>query len=212
MADSDGLLADLARYYDQDAASRSTRPLAAGRVAHRDGFIDRLRAEGRRSVIEIGTGPGRDAVAFLAAGFEVAGVDLSPVHVELARGAGVDARVAAAQALPFADASFDALWSMSVLMHLPDPELDAALAEFSRVLRPGGLAAFGTWGGDGTEGVNPDDTIDPPRYFNWRTDAGFVAAVARHARVEAFEAWRVDWRAGRTLRYQWTVARFGAAP
>lgn len=211
MTDSHRLLADLARYYDQDAAARSTRPLAAGRVAHRDWFVDRLRAEGRRSVVEIGTGPGLDAAAFLAAGFEVAGVDLSPAHVDLARAAGVDARVAAAQALPFADASFDALWSMSVLMHLPDADLDAALAEFARVLRPGGLAAFGTWGGDGTEGVNPDDTIDPPRYFNWRTDDAFVGAVGRHARVEEFEAWPVDWRAGRTFRYQWTVARFGEA-
>lgn len=43
-----------------------------------------------------------------------------------------------AQALPFADASFDAIVSTSVFEHLPNPA--AAAAEVARVLRPGGVA------------------------------------------------------------------------
>jgi SAM-dependent methyltransferase len=208
----DRLRADLARYYDQSAAERADRVLPDERIARRVWFVARLREVGRRRLLEVGTGPGIDAAAFQAAGFDVAGVDLSPAHVELARAAGIDAHVAAAQELPFASGSFDALWSMSVLMHMPDPDLDAALAEFARVLRPGGLAAFGMWGGDGTEGANPDDTLDPPRYFNWRTDEAMSAAIGRHARLEAFEAWPVKGASGRTFRYQWAVARFGDAP
>jgi SAM-dependent methyltransferase len=210
MRDGERLRADLARYYDQDAAARSGRAVADERVARRAWFIGRLAREDRRQLLEVGTGPGIDAAAFAAAGFEVVGIDLSPVHVELARAAGIEAYVASAHELPFAARSFDAVWSMSVLMHLPDPDLEAALAEFDRVLRPGGLAALGTWGGDGTEGPNPDDTIDPPRYFHWRTDASMRSAVERHARVEAFETWPVPGRSGRPFRYQWCVARFGA--
>lgn len=209
--DSDRLRADLARYYDQNAAERAVRTLSGERVARRGWFIARLQGEGRHSLVEIGTGPGIDGAAFRAAGFDVAGVDLSTAHVALARAAGIDAHVAAAQELPFANASFDALWSMSVLMHMPDPDLEAALAEFARVLRPGGLAAFGMWGGDGSEGANPDDTLDPPRYFNWRTDAAIAAAISRHARLEAFEAWPVRDAGGRSHHYQWAVARFGGA-
>jgi len=43
-----------------------------------------------------------------------------------------------AESLPFDDASFDALWTITVLEHVPNPE--AALSEIRRVLRPGGLA------------------------------------------------------------------------
>ncbi|HEY5628456.1 MAG TPA: class I SAM-dependent methyltransferase [Candidatus Limnocylindrales bacterium] len=207
--DSDRLRADLARYYDQDAAERAARGLPDERIARREWFIGRLRDEGRHRLLEIGTGPGVDAAAFLAAGLEVSGVDLSPAHVDLARKAGIDAHVATAQTLPFADAAFDALWSMSVLMHMPDPDLDAALLEFARVLRPGAIAAFGMWGGDGTEGPNPDDTLDPPRYFNWRTDEAMSAAIARHAQLESFDALPVRAANGRSFHYQWAVARFG---
>ena len=58
---------DLATYYDQEAPDRSGRDIDPGRVARRTEFIELLRTELRTSVVEIGTGPGRDASAFVAA-------------------------------------------------------------------------------------------------------------------------------------------------
>ena len=52
----------------------------------------------------------------------------------------VDARVADAEALPFADGSFDLVFGHAVLHHLPD--LDQAWREIHRVLAPGGVAVF----------------------------------------------------------------------
>ena len=201
------LRADLARYYDQDAAGRASREPPAERVRRRESFVALLAAEGRTRVLEVGLGTGQDARALQAAGLEVAGIDLSAEHVRLAREAGVDACVATAQALPYADGSFDAVWSMSVLMHMPDADLHEALAEMARVLVPGGVAAFGLWGGDDVEGVNPDDTLEPKRYFSWRSERTVRSLISEHAVVEEFDSWTAhgDWT------YQWCVARFGAA-
>jgi SAM-dependent methyltransferase len=203
---------DLARYYDQDAEARAARPIDVERVRRRDRFVELLAVRGLSRVLEVGMGPGVDAIALAEAGLSVAGIDLSPEHVRLAREAGVDGYVASAQAIPFDGVSFDALWSVSVLMHMPDQDLHQALAEFARVLRPGGLAALGMWGGDGSEGVNAHDKLDPPRYFNWRTDRAMRAAIADHATVEEFESWVASGSGGRDFRYQWCVARFGDVP
>ena len=42
---------------------------------------------------------------------------------------------------------------MSSIMHIPGSELVAVIAEFARVLEPGGWLALGLWGGDDTEGI-----------------------------------------------------------
>ena len=68
------------------------------------------------------------------------GIDFMPLACKLARercGSGVDIREASITALPFADASFDAVVSADVVCQVNDPEV--AFAEFFRVLRPGGV-------------------------------------------------------------------------
>jgi SAM-dependent methyltransferase len=198
------LIADLTTYYEQDAHGRALRPLMEERIRRRDLFVDQLLDLGSARVLEVGTGPGVDAAAMIARGLTVVGVDLSPEHVRLARETGADVHVAPAQRLPFDDASCDALWSMSVLMHLPDDGFDAALREMVRVAVPGAPGAFGLWGGDDVAGPNPDDTIEPKRYFNWRTEASVRRLVEPYAEVDAFDTWLV---AG-GFTYQWVEIRF----
>ena len=95
--------------------------------------------EGKRVYVEVGCGTGADAGVGLASRFRVsvAGVDVSRTMVDEARRRGLRAaHVASAEALPFADSSFDGCWADRVFQHLSDP--DAALAEMVQVTRPGG--------------------------------------------------------------------------
>ena len=88
-------------------------------------------------VLEVGCGPGWFAArAREELGAEVVAVDTSERMVELARARGVDARVGDVQELPFEDRAFDAAAANWMLYHVPD--VDRAVAELARVLRPGG--------------------------------------------------------------------------
>jgi ubiquinone/menaquinone biosynthesis C-methylase UbiE len=97
-------------------------------------------------ILDVGCGQGIDVCEFGLAGARATGIDLTPRHVELARAhireAGIDARVIQgdAEQLPFADASFDRVSSNGVLHHTPD--IEAALREMQRVLRPGRRATI----------------------------------------------------------------------
>jgi arsenite methyltransferase len=53
----------------------------------------------------------------------------------------VEARVGNVLDLPYADDSFDAVWFANTSQYLTDAELEITLAEFRRVVRPGGLVA-----------------------------------------------------------------------
>jgi SAM-dependent methyltransferase len=90
-----------------------------------------------RRILDVGCGDGRHASLYAAE--HVVCVDSSPAAVEAARARGLDARLADARELPFADGVFDALTCSHTLYHVPDR--DRALSEFVRVLRPGGRFA-----------------------------------------------------------------------
>jgi ubiquinone/menaquinone biosynthesis C-methylase UbiE len=93
-------------------------------------------------VLDVGSGQGIDAYEYASRGARVVGIDLTPRHVELASQhlaeSGLKAKFVEgdAETMPFADESFDMVSSNGVLHHTPD--IDAALAECLRVLRPGG--------------------------------------------------------------------------
>lgn len=95
-------------------------------------------------VLEIGVGLGADHQRFAEGGARLTGIDLTDRAVEHTQrrfalfGLRSDLRVADAEALPFADESFDVVYSWGVLHHSPDTL--RTINEIWRVLRPGGVA------------------------------------------------------------------------
>ena len=100
-----------------------------------------------RKVLEVGGGPGELSERIARElGVEVVMVDSSPRMVDLARERGVDARVGDVQDLAFEDGEFDCAVAAWMLYHVPD--LDCALSELRRVLKPGGRLVAVTNGGE----------------------------------------------------------------
>lgn len=196
---------ELAKYYDQDAQRRAQAPLDPERVLRRREFTALLGREGRTRLLEVGCGPGVDAKAFQEQGLSVTGVDLSFQHVTRCRARGLDAHVASAQALPFADDAFDAAWTMSTLLHVPNAALGGALGELRRVLVAGAPLAVGLWAGDDTEGPSWFD-VDPPRFFSFRSDVRVRELLGQFGEIERFDTWAAPGR-GDSATYQWCVLR-----
>jgi arsenite methyltransferase len=124
--------------------------------ACRTEYVAMLRSVGLRPgwrVLDAGSGSG----AFLpliaaevgAAGL-VTALDLAPENVAAIAGripawdlpCPVETRIGSVTDLPFPDAAFDALWCANTTEYLTDTELARTLAEFRRVVRPGGVVAI----------------------------------------------------------------------
>jgi SAM-dependent methyltransferase len=198
--------ADLRTYYDNEARDRRGNQLPVERVRHRDAFISLLQREGRSSLVEVGTGPGRDAVVFRDAGLDLRGVDLAPESVTLCQQAGLDVQVGSALELPFSAGEFEAAYTASTLLHVADDDLDTAIAELVRVVRPGSPVAIGLWGAPASREERwGGSAYGPPRFFSLRSDDDLRKALARHGTIETFEIWQSE--DGTDLHYQWAVLR-----
>jgi SAM-dependent methyltransferase len=165
-------------------------------------------------VLDAGMGGGRLLAELEQRGWTVTGIDAAPRMVELARArlpaAGERLLVAELEALPFPDASFDAVTASGVLEFTTD--LERALAELWRVLRPGGRAVvsfpnyrspYSVWRRGlytlvralksvaGARRPSPlllRHTLPPARFERLLEDAGFVlddcGPVRAHPRLE----------------------------
>ena len=110
---------------------------------------DHLAVDARWHVLDLGTGRGRFGAWFARQGCSVVGVDLNPEMLDEARGnvesLGLRDRFRLEQAgaedlSGFADGAFDVVLCMELFDHLPD--LDRALAEMKRTLKPDGCLFF----------------------------------------------------------------------
>ncbi len=194
--------AELTAYYDQEGDERSARPVDPRRLAARTDFLASLASELPRRVLEIGSGPGREARAFLDAGHQYLAVDLSLEHLKRCRLIARSVGRASTRALPLQTGAIDVIWTMSTLMHIPNSAIVPALHELSRVLRPGGLAAIGVWGGPDTEDSSVDDQAagSPARLFSRRSEPRWRELLGLVGNIETFETWGND-----DFPYHWAV-------
>lgn len=102
---------------------------------------------GAGPVLDVGCGPGclTELLAARLGAANVAAVDLSEPFVNACRSRipGADVRLASADSLPFARATFEAALAQLVLSFVREPDLMAA--ELARVVKPGGVVAACTF-------------------------------------------------------------------
>ena len=108
-----------------------------------------------KRVLDVGTGDGTYAIEAARRGGDVTGLDSDPAMLGAARararegGVSLALHEGRAEALPFANASFDVVLAITVLCFVSDPH--AVVKEIARVLAPGGklvlgeLARFSVW-------------------------------------------------------------------
>ncbi|NYH92075.1 methyltransferase domain-containing protein [Actinopolymorpha rutila] len=146
-------------------------------------------------VLDAACGTGRHAQYLAELGHEVVGVDSSPEMLDRAgiKVPGGDFRAGEIDRLPFPDESFDSLVCALALTY--QPRLDPTLAEFARVLRPGGqlilsdihwlsLYLGGVSSVDGPEGrlAMPASRFLPSDYLSAAIASGFTVRACHEPR------------------------------
>lgn len=141
--------------YDQtavDYAQTTAKIVPSGR----ERFLSCLGQDSR--ILDLGCGSGRDAGVFVGRGHRVVGVDLSAKLLEIARRdvPGADFRLMDITRLEFEPGSFDGIYAVASLVHVPKSCIVSALQSCHRVLSDSGVMYVSVKLGDG-EKLMPDE-------------------------------------------------------
>lgn len=132
-------------------------------------------------VLEVGSGPGRDAAALEERGLRVRRSDISQGFVDVLRAAGHDAVRLDPLVDDLADptapeAAYDGVWASATLLHVPRRDLPAVLGRLAAVTRSGGVLHVSVKEGDG-EGWSTHGHVAAPRRFVYWREQPLLAAV-----------------------------------
>ncbi|HUY05221.1 MAG TPA: class I SAM-dependent methyltransferase [Candidatus Paceibacterota bacterium] len=129
-------------------------------------FLDQFVSLSGTTILDVGSGPGRDGLLLQEAGKEVMCLDASEEMVKLSSERGLPSVVGDFMGLPFPDAAFDGVWAYTSLLHVPKAVVGSAFEEVVRVLKDGGMLGLGFIGG-GQELYRENLGEGNPRWFSY---------------------------------------------
>lgn len=186
------VIASLRSIYNREAEEREKRERPSWRIEERAHFLSLLQKEGKEKLLEIGAGTGKDGKFFQDSGLQVVCTDLTPEMVRLCKEKGLAAHVMDFLSLDFPASSFDAVYAMNCLLHVPKKDLPRVLEKVHALIMPGGLFFFGVYGGYEFEGIWHDDKHEPKRFFSFFPDEQIQNVATEFFKLEYFKAIDLD--------------------
>ena len=183
---------NLIESYNNHAKERDAYAVDAWKVEERANFLSLLRQEHKQSLLEIGAGAGKDSKFFNDQGLAVTCIDLSPEMVKLCKQKGLSAYVMNMARLNFPLNSFDAVYSLNSLLHIPKVEFRIVLENVKKVLKPTGLFYLGVYGGEEFEGIWELDLYHPKRFFSLHSDENIQKITSEVFDLLSFKKLNVD--------------------
>lgn len=146
-------------------------------------FLDALPAGAK--VLDIGCGNGKNMLG--RADLCFTGVEPSATLCAICTKRGLIVTQADAKALPFEDASYDAVIMIAVIHHIPPHEQYKALFEIQRVLKPGGKALITNW------------AVEQPQDSRRKFTAGLNQVMWKGKETEPLPYWVMDAEMGKNF-------------
>jgi SAM-dependent methyltransferase len=181
------IVTDLLQSYNSKATERDSYTIEPWKIEEREQFLSFLIQENKQTLLEIGSGPGRDGLYFHEKGLNVVCTDLSPEMVRLCQAKGLTAYVRDFLTLDFPPDSFDSVYALNCLLHVPKAKIDNVLQIIARLLTPSGLFYMGVYGGKDHEGLFEEDTYRPKRFFSFHTDDQIKVLTERYFSIVYFK-------------------------
>lgn len=130
----------------------------------REEFAEFIELLAGTRVLDLGCGAGEHAQYFASHGLDVTCVDLSEEMINICKKRGLDARQMDIEDLDFPDASFDGIWAVTSLLHIPKKRIGRVVEQLHRIMRADAVLYVCVKQGEGERFVKDADA-ETKRYF-----------------------------------------------
>jgi SAM-dependent methyltransferase len=178
---------DLRESYNRMVEERDKKTMAFWKIEERCQFLSLLQKGHKKNLLEIGAGTGIHGKFFQDSGLAVVCTDLSPEMVKRCQEKGLTAYTMDFLNLEFPDCSFDAIYALNCLLHVPKQDLPKVLELIQNLLKPSGFFYLGQYGGMEHEGIWTEDHYEPKRFFSFRSDDQIQKITAEFFEVIYFK-------------------------
>lgn len=178
---------NLKETYNKYAHVREKNEAQQWKTETRELFLNFIKKENKKSLLEIGCGHGRDSKFFIENGLAVISTDISDEMVKVCKEKGINALELDFYNLHTINKTFDSVWALNCLLHIEKKSLPKVLMEINEVLNPSGLFFMGVYGGEESEGIWEDDIYSPPRFFSSYTDEHIKEVVSQYFEIVSFK-------------------------
>ena len=180
---------NLKNYYNSEAElrnSKSVRPEWKNNV--REKFLKIIKQENKKTLLELGAGPGYDSQFFMNNGLSVVAVDLSSEMVNKCKEKNVEAYELDFYNLSSLDKKFDCIYAINSLLHVPKDDLPVVLGEINLVLNTGGLFYMGVYGGNDSENEYVKKEVSEiPRFFAYHSKSYLISLLEKYFEIIIFD-------------------------
>jgi ubiquinone/menaquinone biosynthesis C-methylase UbiE len=186
--DTGQIKSDLIEAYNKNAADREAYIVEGWKLELRAEFLSLIQEENKTSLLEIGPGAGKDSLFFQENGLNIKCIDLSPELVKICRQKGLDAQVMDMTELSLPKESFDVVYALNSLLHIPKKDLPTVLKNIQAVLKPNGLFYMGVYGSENeSEHIWENDSYTPKRFFAFYSDEHLQEITAQYFDLISFK-------------------------
>jgi len=155
----------------------------------REQFVELLKEENTRFVLELGAGAGIDAEYFIEQGLDVLATDFSEEMVKSIQSRGIEAQVLDLYDIQELGRTFNGVYAQNVLLHVPRKDLQNVLSSVHGILNAGGVFFIGVYskGIDEEQTFVDEEKMGMPRFFSFLSDDSLLGEVKNMFKVIEFE-------------------------
>lgn len=204
MFEYDKIKNNLKLSYNERADYREKREVQPWKICEINKVLDYIKKESKVNLLDLGSGPGKQGRIFKDNGVDVTCVDISQEMIKACKTKGLKAYAMDFYNLTFPDESFDVVWSMNTLLHVPKNSINKVLVNIKRVLKPNGIFYLGIYGGYDFEGIWQNDFYNPKRFFSFYEDEKIKEVVKEYFDIIEFNVIPID---ESKLHYQSLILR-----